>query len=221
MTKALKIAPSILAADFARLGDEIRTAETAGADQIHIDVMDGHFVPNISLGIPVIKSIRSVTDLPFDVHLMISNPARYLEALAEAGSNMLTVHIENSIHIHRTIHSILDMGLKAGIAINPGTPINTLSEIIGDVDLVLVMTVNPGYGGQTFIERSITKIEQVRALLDQNNSEADLSVDGGIGPGTAERAIKAGANVLVAGNAIFRAKEGVEAAIANLKLLGG
>lgn len=220
MKHDLKIAPSILAANFAHLSEDVQSAEAAGADQIHIDVIDGHFAPNITFGIPVIKAIRAITDLPLDVHLMISDPDRYLETFAEAGADMLTVHIEAPRHIHRTLHTILDLGLRAGIAINPGTPVNALTEITSYVDLILVMTVNPGYGGQAFIERSIHKIEQARALLDQDNPETDLSVDGGIGPGTAERVIKAGANVLVAGSAVFRAQEGVAAAITNLKALG-
>ena len=200
----IRIAPSILAADFAALGEAVRAVERGGADYIHLDVMDGHFVPNITIGPPVVRAVRQVASVPLDVHLMIADPDRYIGAFAEAGAAILTVHVEARSHLHRTIQHIRSLGLGAGVALNPATPVNTIEEIAADVDLVLVMTVNPGFGGQTFIERSIPKIRAVRALLDRTGSPAAIEVDGGIDRATAPRVVAAGAEILVAGSAIFR-----------------
>jgi ribulose-phosphate 3-epimerase len=217
MTSRVKIAPSILAADFACLSEAIQSAEVAGADYIHVDVMDGHFVPNITIGPPVVQCLRRVTDLPLDVHLMIDDPIKYIPAFAEAGADGLTVHIEAAPHIHSALQQIRRLGIRPGITLNPGTPASAVSEILPDVDLVLVMTVNPGFGGQEFIERTLGKVQQLRDMLDSIGSEADLEVDGGIYPETAERAVAAGATVLVAGTAIFRAQEGVVAAVKTIR----
>jgi len=203
----IRIAPSILAADFAALGEAVRAVERGGADYIHMDVMDGHFVPNITIGPPVVRAVRKVASVPLDVHLMITDPDRYIDAFAEAGAAGLTVHVEPLPHLHRTIHYIKSLGLNAGVALNPATPVATLEEIAADVDLVLVMTVNPGFGGQTFIERSVPKIREVRALLDRTGSRAAIEVDGGIDTTTAPRVVAAGAEVLVAGSAVFRAAD--------------
>ena len=213
MTRPIKIAPSILAADFACLSEAVQSAEAAGADYIHVDVMDGHFVPNITAGPPIVRSLRRVTYLPLDVHLMISDPMRYAPAFADAGANVLTVHVEATPHLHRVLQHIRDLGVRPGISLNPATPAAAISEVLNDVELVLVMTVNPGFGGQVFIEHTLRKIEQVREMLDSAGSEAELEVDGGIEPQTAERVVAAGATVLVAGTAIFGAPEGVAAAI--------
>jgi ribulose-phosphate 3-epimerase len=199
----LQIAPSLLSADFARLGDAIALAERAGADMIHFDVMDGHFVPNITIGPPVLKSLARVARLPIDVHLMIENPDRYVEAFVEAGAASVTVHAEAAVHLHRTVHLIKSLGAKAGVALNPATPAAALEEIAADVDYVLVMTVNPGFGGQTFIPRSESKVRLVRDLLNRVGSSAPIEVDGGIDVHTAPRIVAAGADILVAGNAVF------------------
>lgn len=217
MKASLKIAPSILAADFARLGEQIAAAEAAGADQIHVDVMDGHFVPNITIGPVVVEAIRRSTRLPLDVHLMISDPDRYLDAFAQAGANALTVHIEACAAIHRSLQTIHDLGLRAGVSLRPETAAEGLGGIIGRVDIVLVMSVDPGFGGQTFIEQSIERIEQVRAMLDSENPQADLAVDGGINDQNAGRVVRAGANVLVAGNAIFRGEGGIDTRLLALR----
>ena len=199
----IRIAPSILAADFARLADAMARVEAGGADQIHVDVMDGHFVPNITIGVPVVSSLRKATKLPLDVHLMIADPDRYIEAFAEAGASTITVHAEATKHLHRTLTRIRQLKAKAGVAINPATPVDQLRDVAGDVDMVLVMSVNPGFGGQSFIPRSFKKIEAARALLTQAGSTADIEVDGGVDAGNAGRLVQAGATVLVAGVSIF------------------
>ncbi len=199
----IRIAPSILAADFAALGQAIAAAEAGGADLIHVDVMDGHFVPNITIGVPVVRSLKKVAKVPLDVHLMIEDPDRFAEDFVKAGAAMLSVHLEVLPHLHRTIHFIKSLGAKAGVAINPATPVSALEEIAGDVDHVLVMSVNPGFGGQTFIPRSESKIQAVRALLDQAGNRAPIEVDGGVDIGNAARLIAAGASILVAGHSIF------------------
>ena len=200
---ALKIAPSLLSADFARLGAEIASAEQGGAVLLHVDIMDGHFVPNITLGPPVVKSIRRVAKVPLDVHLMIADPDTYLDAFAEAGAAMLSVHVEVLPHLHRTVHAIKALGVKAGVVLNPSTPVGVREQIAGDVDYVLVMSVNPGFGGQTFIPRSESKIRAVRKLLDAAGNKAPVEVDGGVDLTNAPRIVRAGAEILVAGQAIF------------------
>jgi ribulose-phosphate 3-epimerase len=197
------IAPSILAADFAALGEQIAAAERGGADLIHVDVMDGHFVPNITIGPPVVKSLRRVAHVPLDVHLMITDPDRYIEAFAEAGAAMISVHVEVLPHLHRTVHALKALGVKAGVVLNPATPIVALEEIAADVDYVLVMSVNPGFGGQTFIPRSESKVRDVRALLDRARNPALVEIDGGIDQRTITRVVMAGARMIVAGSAIF------------------
>jgi ribulose-phosphate 3-epimerase len=213
----VKLAPSILAADFARLGEQVREAEQAGANRIHVDVMDGHFVPNISMGPVVVRALRPVTSLPLEVHLMIEEPDRYLEAFAEAGASTLLVHQENAVHLHRTLHAIKALGRRAGVVLNPATPAATLEEVLPDVDLILVMTVNPGFGGQEFIAGTLGKIRSLRQKIDLLNPDCELEVDGGIDPGTAPRAVEAGARVLVAGSAVFGAHDGVAAAMERLR----
>ena len=201
---SVQIAPSILSADFAALGDAVACVERGGADLIHVDVMDGHFVPNITIGVPVVKSLKRVATRPLDVHLMISDPDRYIDAFAAAGADMLSVHVEVLPHLHRTIQAIKALGVKAGVVLNPSTPVGSLEEIAGDVDFVLVMSVNPGFGGQSFIPRSVEKVAAVRALLDRSgNVKADIEVDGGIDLRTAPLVVAAGARILVAGNAVF------------------
>ncbi len=201
----MKIAPSILSADFAILGEQVRALERGGADLIHVDVMDGHFVPNITIGVPVVQSLKRVATAPLDVHLMISDPDRYIEAFAQAGAAMLSVHVEVLPHLHRTVHAIQALGVKAGVVLNPSTPAAAISEVAGDVDFVLVMSVNPGFGGQSFIARSTSKVAEVRALLDRSgNASAPIEIDGGIDLDTAPRVVAAGARILVAGSAIFR-----------------
>jgi ribulose-phosphate 3-epimerase len=203
----VQIAPSILSADFAALGDAIAAAERGGADLIHVDVMDGHFVPNITIGPPVVTSLKRIARVPLDVHLMIEEPDRYLEAFAEAGASMLSVHLEVLPHLHRTVHAIQALGVKAGVVINPATPVASLSEIAGDVDYVLVMSVNPGFGGQTFIPRSESKVREVRALLDRAGNAAPVEIDGGIDRHNVGRVVAAGASIIVAGSAIFHAPD--------------
>ena len=201
------VAPSILSADFAALGDAITAVQRGGADLIHIDVMDGHFVPNITIGPPVVRSIKRVASVPLDVHLMISEPDRYIDAFAEAGASMISVHAEILPHLHRTVQAIKGLGVKAGVVLNPSTPVVALEQIAGDVDFVLVMSVNPGFGGQTFIPRSEMKIRDVRALLDRSHNEAPVEVDGGIDVHNVGRVVAAGARVIVAGSALFHAAD--------------
>jgi ribulose-phosphate 3-epimerase len=217
MTAAIKLAPSILAADFARLGEQVLEAERAGADRIHVDVMDGHFVPNISMGPLVVKALRPVTRLPLEVHLMIEEPDRYLEAFVEAGADTLEVHVENARHLHRTVNHIRHLGKKTAVVLNPATPASALEEVLPDVDLVLVMTVNPGFGGQAFIPNMLGKIRRVRQMIDRTKPEVELEVDGGIDARTAPEAVKAGACVLVAGSAVFHAPDGITAAMQRLR----
>jgi ribulose-phosphate 3-epimerase len=199
----VRIAPSILSADFAALGVAIATVERGGADLIHVDVMDGHFVPNITIGPPVVRSIKRVATVPLDVHLMIADPDRYIEAFAHAGAAMMSVHVEALAHLHRTVHAVQALGVKAGVVLNPATPVGTLEDIVADVDFVLVMSVNPGFGGQTFIPRSESKVREVRALLDRAGNTAPVAIDGGIGVGNVARVVAAGARIIVAGAAIF------------------
>jgi ribulose-phosphate 3-epimerase len=202
------IAPSILSADFAALGDAIAAVERGGADLIHVDVMDGHFVPNITIGPPVVKSIKRVATVPLDVHLMIEEPDRYIEAFAEAGASMMSVHVEVLPHLHRTVHAIKALGAKAGVVLNPSTPLCSLEEIAPDVDYVLVMSVNPGFGGQTFIPRSESKVQAVRTLLDRaGNRTAAVEIDGGIDVHNVARVVSAGASMIVAGSAIFHSPD--------------
>jgi len=208
---SVRIAPSILAADFAALGEAIRAAERGGADCIHVDVMDGHFVPNITIGPPVVRSLKRIVTVPLDVHLMIADPDRYLEAFADAGAASLTVHAETVPHLQRALTHIRSLGLRAGVALNPSTPVVMLEEIATDADQVLIMTVNPGFGGQTFIPRSLAKIRAARALLDRAGSSAAIVVDGGIDEETAPQVVAAGAEILVAGSAIFHSKDPEEA----------
>lgn len=206
--RPLLISPSILAADFARLGDEVRAIDEGGADWIHIDVMDGHFVPNISFGLPVVEGVRPVTRKPFDVHLMISPVDRYLEAFANAGADVITVHAEATSHLDRSLQAIRSLGKKAGVSLNPATPASVLKHVLDRLDLVLVMTVNPGFGGQSFIPAMLEKIAEVRDMVRGRN--IDIEVDGGVTRANAAEVARAGANVLVAGSAIFKAKDYAE-----------
>ena len=211
---SVQIAPSILSADFAALGDAIAAVERGGADLIHVDVMDGHFVPNITIGVPVVKSLRRIARVPLDVHLMIEDPDRYIDAFADAGAAMISVHQEVLPHLHRTVHAIKARGVKAGVVINPATPVATLGEI--DVDYVLVMSVNPGFGGQTFIPRSESKLRDVRALLDAAGNDALVEIDGGIDLHNVARVVAAGARMIVAGSAVFNTPD-PERAVRELK----
>lgn len=213
-----KIAPSILSADFSCLGDEIRAVEAAGADYIHIDVMDGHFVPNITIGPLLVEACRRVTTLPLDVHLMISNPDAFIPQFAAAGADIIVVHAEAVHHLHRTVQLIKSLGKSAGVSLNPATPLNVLDYVLGDLDLVLLMTVNPGFGGQSFIEATLPKIHALRAMLDRRGSEAELEVDGGVNPANIARISHAGADVFVAGSAVF-GKPDYPSVIAELKRL--
>lgn len=206
----VKIAPSILSADFSRLGLEIKKAEEGGADLIHLDVMDGKFVPNITIGPPVIKYLRKVTKLPFDVHLMIEEPERYIKEFVDSGADIITVHQEATVHLHRTIQQIKSYGIKAGVALNPSTPLSTIEYIIEDIDMVLIMTVNPGFGGQKFISNMETKIRKLRDLINEKNLNVDIEVDGGIKLENADKAVKCGANILVAGSAVFKSDDVAE-----------
>ncbi len=213
----IKLAPSILSADFAHLGDQIAQAEVAGADYIHVDVMDGCFVPNLTVGPIVVQAARRSTRLPLDVHLMMIEPERYVESFVRAGADILTVHVEACPHLHRTIQYIHELGARAGVSLNPATPLGTVEEIVQDIDLLLVMTVSPGFGGQAFIDNIVNKIARVRAMLDQISSAAELEVDGGINPQTIPAVVAAGARVLVAGSAVFAAGEGIAPSIQRLR----
>ena len=213
----IKLAPSILSADFARLGEQIDEVARAGADYIHIDVMDGHFVPNITIGAPVVASIRPVTGLPLDVHLMIEHPERYISQFVNAGADIIAVHVEASPHLHATIRLIKELGAKAGVSINPPTPLGVVEEFLPHVDLVLVMSVNPGFGGQPFIRETLSRIANIRKILDDRALHAELEVDGGINADNAPDIVKAGANVLVVGNSIFRAREGISGVMQRLR----
>ncbi len=204
-----KLAPSILSANFARLGEHVQEAEAAGVDWIHVDVMDGHFVPNITIGPLIVQALRPVTSLPLDVHLMIEQPERYLTNFAKAGANLLNVHQETCPHLHRTIQQIKELGCKAGVTLNPATPLSTLEEILPDLDLILIMSVNPGFGGQSYIPGSTAKIARLRAMLEAIDSKAEIEVDGGVNTNTIAEIVGAGASVLVAGSAIFNERNSV------------
>ncbi len=214
------IAPSILSADFSRLGEEIRAVEAAGADVIHVDVMDGHFVPNITIGPLVVEAVRKVTRLPLDVHLMIADADRYVEDFAGAGADWITVHVEACPHLHRTIHRIRALDKKAGAVLNPATSLTTLDEILPDLDLIMLMSVNPGFGGQSFIESSLEKVRTLRQMLDDTGSRAGIEIDGGVSPATIARIAEAGANIFVAGSAVF-GRQNYGETIGELKKLAG
>ena len=218
---AIKLAPSILAADFARLGEQVLAAEKAGADRIHVDVMDGHFVPNLSMGPEVVKALRPVTRIPLETHLMIEEPDRYAEAFVKAGSSRLILHVENGGDLHARLLRVKAMGVSVGVVINPETPADGLEALLPEIDLILVMTVHPGFGGQKFMPEMLPKIRQVRALIDRVKPGVDLEVDGGIEPHTAGSAVQAGARVLVAGSSVFHVKEGVAAAMDKLRAAAG
>lgn len=218
--RTMRMAPSILSADFTRLGQEIEAVEKAGAEVIHIDVMDGHFVPNITIGPLVVKAVRNITDLPLDVHLMISDADRYINDFAEAGADWITVHVEACIHLHRTINHIKSLGKKAGAVLNPATSLDTLDYILSEVDLVMLMSVNPGFGGQSFIESTLDKIKKLRERLDDIDSHAGIEIDGGVSPETIARIASAGANIFVAGSAVF-GKENYAVELRRMKELAG
>jgi len=213
----IKLAPSILSADFARLGEQIDEVARAGADYIHVDVMDGHFVPNITIGAPVVASIRRVTSLPLDVHLMIEHPERYISDFINAGADIITVHVEASPHLKSTIRLIKELGARAGVSLNPPTPLSTVKEFLPHVDLVLIMSVNPGFGGQSFIPETLPRIANMRKILDNRKPGIELEVDGGINADNAPDIVEAGADVLVAGNSVFRAEEGISGAMQRLR----
>jgi ribulose-phosphate 3-epimerase len=207
MNTRIKVAPSILSADFSQLANEIVKVEKAGADWIHIDVMDGHFVPNLTFGPPVVAAIRKVTKLPFDVHLMVTNPQDLIEPFLQAGADIITVHAETAPHLHRLIQAIKDSGKKAGVSLNPSTPLAAVEEVLNDVDMILIMSVNPGFGGQKFIPGAIDKIARLKAQLEQRKLSVDIQVDGGINAVTARQVVAAGANILVAGSAVYGAQD--------------
>jgi ribulose-phosphate 3-epimerase len=213
----IKLAPSILSADFSRLGEQVAEATKAGADYIHIDVMDGRFVPQITVGAPVVAAIRKWTSLPLDVHLMIEAPESHISKFVDAGADIITVHIEACYHIHRAVQTIKEAGVKAGVALNPGTPIDTLKEVLPSLDLVSVMTVNPGFGGQVFIETMLDKVARLRAELDKNSSATELEVDGGINAEVAPRVARAGARVLAAGSAVFNSEQTIDEALRKIR----
>ena len=207
MKQTVRIAPSILSADFSKLGEEVAAIEAAGADWVHIDVMDGHFVPNLTFGAPVVSCLRKVTKVPFDVHLMVEAPQNYIADFAKAGADILTVHLETAPHLHRVIQEIKEAGLKAAVSLNPSTPLCLLEEILPDLDMVLLMSVNPGFGGQAFIPSSLEKVRKLRQMLDAKGLKTDIQVDGGVTPDNAAQLIAAGATVLVAGSAVYKAPD--------------
>jgi len=217
MAAKIKLAPSILSADFSRLGEQVVEATQAGADYIHVDVMDGHFVPNITAGPVMVAAIRPHTNIPLDVHLMIEAPEKYIQQFAQAGANIITVHVEVCPHLHRVVESIKELGVKAGVALNPSTPLTTVYEVLSALDLVLLMSVNPGFGGQQFIESTVGKIARLRHRLDELRLAAELEVDGGINAEIAPRVAEAGARVLVAGAAVFNKKENVSQALGRIR----
>lgn len=216
MNSSIKIAPSILSADFSRLADEVIKIQDAGADWVHIDVMDGHFVPNLTFGAPVVAAIRKVTKLPFDVHLMVTNPQDLIEPFVKAGADIITVHAETAPHLHRLIQTIKEYGKKAGVALNPSTPLTVIEDVLGDLDMILIMSVNPGFGGQQFIPGAIDKVARLKAMLDQRQLTADIQVDGGINAATAKEVVAAGATILVAGSAVYGAPD-IEQAIKSIR----
>ena len=203
----IKLAPSILSADFARLLEDVKKVEQAGCEYLHIDVMDGHFVPNITLGPAIVKSLRKDVNMVFDTHLMIENPDNYIKDFVDSGSDIIVVHAEACNHLHRTIQNIKSYNIKAGVALNPATPIETIKHVLEDVDMVLIMTVNPGFGGQSFIKGMIEKIEELKKLIDEKKLKVDIQVDGGIKPDNIDKVVKAGANIIVAGSAIFNSDD--------------
>ena len=205
--RPVRISPSLLSSDFGRLAEEVRDIEAAGADWIHVDVMDGRFVPNLTIGPVVVEAIKKAATKPLDVHLMIVEPEKYVEAFVKAGADVLTVHVEASPHLHRTLQHIRHLGAKASVVLNPGTPLSSIEEVLGDVDMVLLMSVNPGFGGQAFIESTVDKVRRLRAMFDARGLDTDIEVDGGINADTARRVVAAGATVLVAGSYVFGAKD--------------
>ena len=207
MSGKVRIAPSILSADFGRLADEVKAAEAAGADLIHVDVMDGRFVPNLTLGPVVVEAVRRATKLPLDVHLMIVEPERYVDAFVKAGANLVSVHVEVSPHLHRTLEQIRHAGAKPSVVLNPSTPIDHIEEVLENVDMVLLMSVNPGFGGQSFIPRTLDKIRRLKAMIQSRQLKVDIEVDGGVHPDNAHSIVEAGADILVAGSAVFGAKD--------------
>jgi ribulose-phosphate 3-epimerase len=217
MINGIKLAPSVLAADYARLGEQVQEVVAAGADYIHVDVMDGRFVPNISVGPLVVEALRRVTELPLDVHLMIEEPERHIQAFAQAGANILTVHPEASPHVHRLVQMIKGLGLRSGVALNPASPLALIEEVLAEVDLVLLMTVNPGWGGQEFLHSVLPKMRRLRRLLDEQGLAAELEVDGGIMAETVPLVVEAGARVLVAGSAVFQHADGVAKAMERIR----
>ncbi len=212
----IKVAPSILSADFSKLGEEIIKIDQAGADMIHIDVMDGHFVPNLTLGAPIVKALRTVTKLPFDIHLMINNPENLIDDFIAAGADIITIHIEAANHLHRLVQKVKSSGVKVAVSLNPATPLNTLEEILPELDMVLLMSVNPGFGGQSFIPATLNKIARLKEMIDAKKLKIDIQVDGGINLETAPKANKHGANILVAGSAVYGSND-IKGTIAQLK----
>ena len=219
--RIIRIAPSILSADFSRLGEQVAEAERGGADAIHIDIMDGNFVPNITMGPMIVDAIRGSTGLPFDLHMMVQAPERYIDDFASAGADIITVHAEACRHLHRTVHQIREAGKRPSVALSPATPIAAIEEVIADLDQALVMTVNPGFGGQAFIPSMLSKIGRVRAMIDERGLSTDLQVDGGISVSTAASVVQAGANVLVAGSAVYNDRISVAEGIAAIRACSG